>query len=115
MSLSAEFTVNVNGIYVTPEFTDEFVAENLKAYATTVDGYKEYLKEQAETGRINDYIETYIDEHSSLSKYPKKYLRQLKSTRKYQDMQSFEYMNQMYAMYGMQPMSSFEQYMEMSM
>lgn len=111
----AVFNITINGFYVEGEFTDEFVAENLKAYATTVEGYKQYLKEAAETGRINEYVATYINENSSLSKYPKKYLRQLKSTRKYQDMQSFEYMNQMYAMYGMQTLPSFEEYMQMSM
>jgi len=111
----AVFNITINGFYVDGEFTDEFVAENLNAYATTVDGYKKYLKDEAESDRISEYISNYIDSNSSLSKYPKKYLRQLKSTRKYQDMQSYEYMNQMYAMYGMQTAASFEEYVQMSM
>ena len=40
----AVFQVTVNSIYVLPEFTDEFVAENLSEVATTVEEYKEYFK-----------------------------------------------------------------------
>lgn len=97
----AVFNITLNGIYEVGEFTDEFVAENLKAYATTVDGYKKYMQEKTYEERLDAYISNYIDENSTVSKYPKKYLTQLMALKKYSDQSSFEYMNQMYQqMYG---------------
>lgn len=110
----AVFNITVNGIYVEAIFDDTFVAENLTAYATTVDEYKAYLKERNETSRKEEYVANYVSSNSSVSKYPKKFFNHLKSTRKYQDMQSYEYMNNMYAQYGLPMASSFEEYMQMS-
>lgn len=110
----AVFNITVNGIYEEGEFTDEFVAENLKAYAETVDGYKQYLIEKNEKSRTQQYLENYITDNSTLSKYPEKYLNQLKAMKKYSDTSSFEYMNQMYqSMYGY-GFSNFQQYSGLS-
>lgn len=97
----AVFNITVNGIYEKGEFTDEFVAENLKAYATTIDEYRKYLNDKNFESRLQTYVENYITDNSTVSKYPKKYLNQLKALKKYSDQSSFEYMNQMYKqMYG---------------
>jgi len=97
----AVFNITINGVYEKGEFNDEFVAENLKAYATTVDEYKKYIEEKNYEQRLDDYIANYIDENSTLSKYPEKYLNQLKALKMYSDQSSFEYMNQLYVqMYG---------------
>lgn len=97
----AVFNITVNGIYEKGEFTDEFVAENLKAYATTIDEYKQYLSDKNYDSRLHNYIDTYITDNSAVSKYPDKYLNQLKAIKKYSDQESFEYMNKMYQqMYG---------------
>lgn len=97
----AVFNITVNGIYEKGDFTDEFVAENLKAYATTVDEYKKYVEDKAYEERVKTYVSNYIDENSTLSKYPQKYLNQLKALKMYSDQSSYEYMNQMYTqMYG---------------
>jgi len=110
----AVFNITINGIYEKGEFTDEFVAENLTAYATTVDEYKAYLQDKNYKSRLQTYVDNYITDNSSISKYPAKYLKQLKALKKYSDNSSFEYMNQMYQqMYGY-GYSSFEEYNGMS-
>lgn len=106
----AVFNITINGVYEVGEFTDEFVAENLVAYATTVDEYRQYLEEKNYKSRMQEYVENYIVENSSTSKYPSKYLKQLKALKKYTDQSSYEYMNSMYqSMYGY-GYSSFEEY-----
>lgn len=110
----AVFNITINGVYEQGEFTDEFVAENLKAYATTVDEYRKYIEEKNYEDRLDTYIANYLDENSTLSKYPEKYLNQLKALKMYSDQSSYEYMNQMYIqMYGYGA-SSFLEYMGMS-
>ncbi|MBQ7482213.1 MAG: FKBP-type peptidyl-prolyl cis-trans isomerase [Lachnospiraceae bacterium] len=97
----AQFDCTINGIYIKPEFTDEFVAENLSDKASTVEEYKQYLKDTNFDTNLKSWIEDYLDDNTTAVSYPKKYLKQLKSLQKYTAMQSFEYMNQMYAqMYG---------------
>ena len=110
----AVFHITVNGFYEVGEFTDEFVAEKLKAYASSVDEYKKYISDREYEDRVKTYVANYIDENSTLSKYPKKYLNQLKALKMYSDEQSYEYMNMMYQqMYGM-GFGSFEEYNGMS-
>lgn len=43
----AVFAVKLNGIYVLPEFNDEYVKENLSEYASTAEEYRKYLKDQS--------------------------------------------------------------------
>lgn len=105
----AVFNITINGIYVTSEFNDEFVAANLSDVATTVEGYKAYLKEQSENSAKQTYVINYINSNTTMTEYPKKYLRQLKGNQKYEDQQMFDYMKQMYANNGMNV--TFEQYM----
>ena len=97
----AVFDCTINGIYIAPEFTDEFVAENLSDKASTVEEYKQYLKDTNFDSNVKSWIEDYINDNTTAVSYPKKYLKILKSLQKYTAMQSFEYMNQIYAqMYG---------------
>ena len=110
----AVFNITVNGIYEVGEFNDEFVAINLKAYATTVEEYRKYVADKEYENRVKTYVSNYIDTNSSLSKYPKKYLKQLKALKMYSDQSSYEYMNQMYMQFYGQGFSSFEEYLGMS-
>ena len=61
---AAVFDVTVNGIYITPEFTDEFVAENLSEHGSTVEEYKTYLTETRE--RENRFL--HIHPHNRFPK-----------------------------------------------
>lgn len=107
----AVFMVTVDGIYEKPEFTDDFVAENLSEYASTTDGYRQYLKDSKFEENLKSYLEQYLKDNSEVKSYPKAYLKNQKSVQKYNDQQSYEYMNQMYvAYYGSAMYNSFEDY-----
>jgi len=110
----AVFEVTVNGIYELPEFTDEFVAENLSAYATTVDGYFQYLKNTNYETKLDNYVRNYLSENTTVIKYPKKYLKTLKAANRYADEESYEYMNQIYMQYYGGGYNSFEEYTGLS-
>jgi trigger factor len=95
----AVFECTINGIY--PEFDDEFVAEYLSDTASTADEYIEHFKETSYDSNLDNWIGNYLDNNTTVTKYPRKYLKQLKSLQKYTSMEEFEYMNQIYVqMYG---------------
>ena len=79
----AVFEVTVNSLYVLPDFTDEFVAEHLSDYATTVEEYKEYLKTTQEATKLQNYLVTYINDNASASSYNTDHLKYLKGIIKY--------------------------------
>ncbi len=111
----AVFTVDVDGIYEVPEFTDDFVKENLADYASTVEEYRQYLKDTHYEENLKNWVEKYLVDNSEVSSYPKAYLKNLKSTSKYNDQQSFEMMNQMYlSYYGANMYETFDDYTGMT-
>ncbi len=105
----AQFKVTIHGIYVDPEYNDDFVCAYYPEMGSTVAEYEQKLKDQHREGSLHDYVDNYIKDNSTVIKFPSKYLKQLKSTTKFADVQSYEYMNQMYAQYGM-PTGTFEEY-----
>lgn len=111
----AVFNITVNGIYTTPEFNDEFVAQNLGEYASTVEEYRQYLKNSNYEANVKEYIENYLVENSNVIKYNKKYMKNLKATTKYSDQVGYENMITMYESYmGYNPYNSFEDYVGMT-
>lgn len=108
------FNVTINGIYEDGVFDDAFVAENLVAYANTVDEYRTYLADKAYEERLEEAVVNYLKDKTTVNSYPKKYLSALKSVKKYSDQQSYEYMNQMYLSYYGQGINSFEEYVGMT-
>ena len=97
----ASFAVTVKGIYQLGEFTDEFVQKNLSDKAQTVDEYKQYLKDTNYQTNLENAITEYVTNNVSAEKYPKDYLKHLKSLQMTIDEEEFNYMAQMYAAYGM--------------
>lgn len=97
----AQFDCTINGIYVAPEFTDDFVAEYLSDKASTVEEYKQYLKDTHYDTNLNEWIENYLRDNTTVTNYPAQYLKNLKSIHKYSEMQSFDYMKDVYSQYGM--------------
>lgn len=110
----AEFVVTVHGIYVTPEFDDDFVCAYYSDYATTAEGYKQYLKDTNYDSKLTEYVSNYISENSVIKKYPQKFLKNVKETSMYSAQQSYEYMNQLYIQYNGAGIGSFEDYVGMS-
>lgn len=111
----AVFNVTINGIEELPEFTDEFVAENLSEYASTTEEYKQYLKDKNYDSNLSTWIQNYLEENTTMNKYDKKYVKNLKSTMKYDDYASYETICQIYeSYYGYSYYDSFESYTGMS-
>lgn len=107
----AEFATTINGVYIVPEFDDDFVCANYSTYADTAEGYRQYLKDTNYEDAFNSYVENFIAENTIAKKYPKKFLKNFKETTMNQEQQSYEYMNQMYQQYYGQSYDDFFQYM----
>jgi len=111
----ATFDVTVNGIYVTPELTDEFVSENFSENANTIAEYREYLKKTGYEGKLQEYLSNYLASNTTAKSYPKAYLKNIMSIQKMMDQESFNYLNQMYlSYYGYNMYQTFEDYVGMS-
>ena len=109
---AAKFEVTLNGVYVAPEFTDEFVKENLSEYASTVEEYRQYLKDTNYKKNISTYVQDFVVKNSTLKSYPSAYLKQAKGNYKAQEYSYYEYYNQFYQQYlGTTPYASFEEFL----
>jgi trigger factor len=98
----AVFTVTINGINVTPELTDDFVATYLDIEGvTTADEYRAYVENNFYEEHLEDYLTEYVVDNSTVTSYPKDYLKAIKSITKYNDEYMMSYYNQMYEYYGM--------------
>lgn len=83
----AIFAVTVNGIQVTPELTDDFVAENLAdtEEVSTAAEYRAKVEEDFYQQHLQDYLTTYVLENSTVNTYPDKYVKATKSVMKNSD------------------------------
>lgn len=109
----AQFAVTIHGIYVDPEYNDDFVCAYYPEMGSTVEEYEKSLRDSYHDSQLQAYVDNFLTENSTVNKFPSKYLKNLKSTTKYSDVQSYQYMSQMYAQYG-QPVGSFEEFIGMS-
>lgn len=98
----AEFAVTIHSVYVTPEFTDEFVKENLADDASTADEYRSLVEEKYYKQHLSDYLYNFIMDNSVINSYPKAYVKNLKSITKSNDEYTMQYYNQMFAQYGVE-------------
>ncbi|MBD5491876.1 MAG: hypothetical protein HDR16_07120 [Lachnospiraceae bacterium] len=83
----ASFAVTVNGIMVTPELTDAFVAENLEDTegVSTAAEYRAKVEDDFYQEHLQEYLTTYVLENSTVNTYPNKYVKTQKSILKYGD------------------------------
>lgn len=83
----ASFAVTVNGIMVTPELTDEFVAENLAESegVETAEEYRAKIENDFYETHLTQYLTNYIVENTTVNTYPKAYVKVVKSLLKYSD------------------------------
>lgn len=83
----AVFAVTVNGIQVTPELTDAFVAENLAdtEEVTTAAEYRAKVEDEFYKEHLQEYLTNYVVENSTVTSYPKKYVKATKSLLKNSD------------------------------
>lgn len=107
----ASFAVTINGIYVTPELTDEFVQTYLSDVASTAEEYRAYVEQTYYEDHLEDYLTDYIYDNSTVNSYPKAYLKQIKALLKYDDEYTLSYYNEMFSAYGV---STYENVWDMS-
>ncbi len=94
----ASFAVTINGIYITPELTDDFVAENFTEEGlTTAAEYRTFIEKKFYKQHLESYLTNYIMDNSTINSYPASYVKAVKALTKSDD----EYMMQLYSMYGM--------------
>ncbi len=109
----AEFKVTIHGIYADPDYNDDFVCAYYPEMGSTVAEFEKTLKDQYYDGQLRSYVDNYVTENSTVAKFPSKYFKNLKATTKFADVQSYQYMSQMYQQYGMQA-GTFEDFIGMS-
>jgi len=98
----ASFAVTINSIEVTPELTDEFVAENLaEEGVSTAAEYRASVENKFYEQHLEEYIKNYVIDNSAVKSYPSAYVKAVKSITKYDDERMMASYNQMYASYGM--------------
>lgn len=98
----AVFEVHVNGIYLTPEFNDAFVAENLSESGyTTAAEYEEHYRAEQTASLYASAIDTWIGENVTPESYPAAYLRQAKALQMTTDESNYNYYQSLYTAYGM--------------
>jgi len=93
----AVFAVVMNGIYVAPQFNDDFVSKYLSDYASTADEYYNYVKETKEDANLTTKVSEYLINNSEVSDYPKAYLKQIKALKKFEDLAYFQNLNDYYS------------------
>ena len=99
----ASFAVTIHGIMVTPELTDEFVAENLKGEGvSTAAEYRAKVENDYYEEHLGEYLTNYVMDNSTVNSYPKAYLKAVKSITKYEDESDMDYYNQLYTNFGME-------------
>lgn len=100
----AVFAVSINGLYVAPDFDDDFLVNNGLATdeITTADEYRESIAKNYYDEKLNTFLSTYIVENSTVNTYPKNYVKLKKQTTKYNDEMMMDYYNQMFSSYGME-------------
>lgn len=93
----ASFAVTINSITVTPELTDEFVAENFAEDGlSTVEEYRASIAENFHEQHLQTYLGSYIMDNSTVQSYPSDYLKKLRAVTKYNDESMLQLSNQMY-------------------
>lgn len=100
----AVFAVTVNGIYKLPAFDDAFLEKNglLTEQITNTDEYRASIAKNYYEDNLRTFLSTYIVENSTVSSYPKNYVKITKATTKANDEAMANYYSQMFASSGMQ-------------
>ena len=84
----------------------------MSEYASTVEEYRQYLKDTNYKKNLSTYVQDYIVKNVTLNSTPKDYLKQIRGNFKAQEYSYFEYMNMISQQYqGAASYTSFEDYL----
>lgn len=104
----AVFAITLNGVYREAPLTDEYIQENYGDVASTVEEYKQHLRDTSVETKLETYAMDFVMENSKVNSYPEKYIKVQKGILKDAELD----MLQMYADAGM-PLS-WKDYLEQS-
>ncbi len=96
---TAQIDTQLLGIYVDPEFNDEFVMTYYSDTAVTAAGYRQSLIDKYYEQNLQQALSDAIDEKSTIISYPSDYLENMKKVIHAQDKEQMEYYNNMYMQY----------------
>ena len=96
---TATIDAHIIGIYVDPEFNDDFVMTYYSDVAATAAGYRQNLIDNYYNENLEQAISDAIKEKSTVTSYPNDYVENMKKVIKAQDEQQLEYYNNMYVQY----------------
>ena len=121
--VTVSYDVTLHSIYVTPEFTDELVAENFPDIASTAEEYRDYLIQEYYNQNLKTAINNSLTDDCTVLKYPMEYLNNTEKIYLYQNEQQFNSYNEMffsslgynlyssvYEMYGYTSQAEYEAY-----
>ena len=98
-----EFTCDVDAV-LTDEWVEANEADTLgEDYEHTVEGFKAYVKQtlyDTNVSSLSSDISTYISDNTTVNKYPKAYLRQVRVNRTAEMERTFEENASIYSLYG---------------
>ena len=107
----AIFRIKINGIYEKQEFNDEFVQTYLSEEARTADAFIQKYKDEQYENKLNEYVQNYVNDNSTVNSYPESYVKGLMALTKGVDIEQYNNYNQYYASTYGQPMyNSFDDY-----
>ncbi len=91
----ANFDVTIVSKLVTPELTDEFVAENLSEYASTAEEYEQYVYDGLYDINLKNAISTYIVSGSTVNNMNPAYLKHTQRRIENENLNEYAYYNNM--------------------
>lgn len=107
----AVFQITINGIYEEQEFNDEFVKTYLSEEARTADAFIQKYKDEEYEKNLNEFLQNYVNENSTVNSYPESYVKGLMALTKGSDINQYESYNQYYTnTYGQPMYNSFDEY-----
>jgi len=107
ISAIVTYNVTIEGIYVRPEFNDEFVAEYLPEYESA-EAYRQYLVQEAYDSTLRTKIVESLSINCVVSAIPDDYYNNTIKVLKKENQDTFQYYQEMYAMYGLELGSIYE-------
>lgn len=113
----AVFECTINSIQVSPELTDEFIAEKLAESdgVHTVDEYRAKIKSDLEKDNLRTSVQEIISDKSSASDIPSSYTKIVRNLHYTNDYSNYNYYNSFYQQYtGSPAYGSFNDYTGMS-
>lgn len=103
---TVKYDITFYGVYVTPQFDDQFVKTYLSLEADTAEGYKEKITNSYYESNLSSAIATSLSANYVINSLPEEYIAYDEKILRNLEEEKLNYYNQMYMAYGMDPMEN---------